>query len=434
MRERELKALAASEEKLLNALSRLVRFCGEGEKSVSSLFAFQPECFVVDRKEFSLRSDLMLTGKTLVGKSLFEEGADLFLAAPRVKKSLSDAKEKAAHLGMELSEIEASQKFFSMSWKSSFMSGAEAAQKYFALRELVSEAAAEKELICLFQEQPFRNIKGPATQLYWTFQTDEGKNLLDPSESQYLSSILTDALFRGLHRHGALIEACIGSFDQTSFAARENLYFVFQDIGPVNSLSLLITALQAALSQSLEALLDELERGGERSQPGTLPREFFLRAPHKRGPEMYKAFLEPASLQMFEDIFTERELEDLVAEEMKRSAKSAEKESKVFIDLFRTQILPACLSATEKLASSLQTLMQASIEPSPRLSDELLSLSKLVGESIAAIDELERVLKQTQDLKGETKAKVLFELIEPKREFAREPRKSTLVLHSKLVT
>ncbi|MCC6127991.1 MAG: hypothetical protein IT584_02190 [Chlamydiae bacterium] len=390
----------------------------------------------MDRRVFSLRPDLMLTGRTLVGRSLCEEREESFLTAPRVKASLKDAKQKAAHLGIELDGIDASQEIFSCQWKSSLMSGVNAARQCNILRELVSEAAAEKGLICLFHEKPFRDVKGSSIQLRWTLQTDGGQSLLDPLEDRLLFSILTAALFRGLHRHESLIWGCISSLGNDAcfsekmgkeiepgeelFVSLENGCFVFHGVGSGSSLILLITALQATLAQSLEVLLDELEGSSEKKIESVLQREFFLQTKQKKCPEVYKAFLEPAASQMFEDIFTEKQLEDLFASLVKRSAMAAERESRVFIDLFRTQILPACLAAQEKLTTSLQTILESPLTPSPRLTDELSNLSKLISESLAAADELERVLEQMQDLGWEAKAKVLSELIEPKREWARE--------------
>jgi len=465
----KLRSLEGASERLLSALSRLRRFCEGEEGGARSLFGIQQECLVVDRAVFSLRPDLMLTGRTLVGKSHFEEPVGgHFLAAPRVKDFLGEVKRTADLLGLRLEKVDSSGDVFACRWESCLGKALEASRCFDQLREIAVDAAAERGLICLFHEKPFKSVKGSLISLRWELQTDAGRNLLDPTEDLFSFSILTAAFLRAMHRHAPLIWACIGSLGNdlhfpdemmdvhlgkeararlvaggvlSELAAKESAYlasverdhFVFSGAPFLRAPSLLMATLELALAQSLDVLLDALESKIEDTKTAQekwrqmaailtegFQKEFFLKTKRKKSPEVYKAFLEPAASQIFEEIFTGKELEDLFNVHVESYSIALEKEADVLIDLFRTQILPASLSAQEVLASSLKVVLEVCLSPSPRLTDELSELSRLISEALGRADELERVLKQARDLSGFAKAKVLSELIGPKMELVRE--------------
>lgn len=384
MEKEELQALINAEEKLSVAALRLIRFAEGKKNSGFFLFRAKQKCFLIDQKLFALRPDLLLTGRTLVGKALFEkEGALKYLGGAPLRGAVFKEAEKIANGRANLEEG---------SLESSFQAASELVEKASLLKDALSKAAQQHGFVCLFHEKPFDGIEGLGIDLHLSWKIDDSKESL-------ISEILRASFVRSLHRHGPLIWASIATAgNDLRFVAKEKIpsfsevtssEFVFSGVGSAEDLGLALTVLQAAIAESLHVILDDLER---KKSTAILKKTFVeIAGWQKKCPEAYRAWLQPATELLFEGIFSRQKLQEIHDALMFRYNATVEKEARVLIDLFHTKILTAC-----KRFST--------------ITDELMS----------SINEMERICNQTKDLGWDAKAKVLSELVHPKMEAARE--------------
>ncbi|MBX9745225.1 MAG: hypothetical protein K2X08_08460, partial [Chlamydiales bacterium] len=237
----------------------------------------------------------------------------------------------------------------------------------------------------------------------------------------------------------------------TSFFAFTGNKFEFRAVGSSASCAWPMTVLNAIVAESLHLLIDKIEKETEKlmsvdekwEKAAPVLQEIFQAAQpilfsgngyssewredaKKRGlplslhsHDAYQALLANNTFKVFEGILTDKELHSRYDIFVEQYAKTVLIEAKIMIELFRTQILPACLTAQEKWARSIYALFELKIEVSPRLKDGLETLSSLITEAVAAIDEVYRVVGQAEELGWDAKAKVLAELVIPKMGQAR---------------
>ncbi|MDP1608204.1 MAG: glutamine synthetase III [Chlamydiales bacterium] len=243
----------------------------------------------------------------------------------------------------------------------------------------------------------------------------------------------------------------ISDRNRTSFFAFTGNKFEFRAVGSSASCAWPMTVLNAIVAESLHLLIDKIEKEveglvsvdekWEKAAP-VLQATFQAAQPilfsgngyssqwreeaKQRGlpfsfhsHDAYQALLTNHTLKVFEGILTDKELHSRYDIFVEQYAKIVLIEAKTMIELFRTQILPACLTAQEKWARSIHALVELKIEVSSRLKDGLETLSALIGEAVAAVDEVHRVMHQAEDLGWDAKAKVLAELVTPKMGQAR---------------
>lgn len=239
--------------------------------------------------------------------------------------------------------------------------------------------------------------------------------------------------------------------NRTSFFAFTGNKFEFRAVGSSASCSFPITVLNSIVAESLHLILDEMEpicakaKGAEQKLKKALPvlrkhlqasqpvifggngySSEWEKEAEKRGlPNIrksyhaYESLLNKNTVRVFDGILSEPELHSRYEILVEQYSKTVLIEAKLMIELFRTQILPASLSWQEKLARSLSALLDLKIEPEKRLRDNLVTFAGQISDALAAIDEVERILKQTDDLGWDAKARVLCELASPKMEEAR---------------
>lgn len=364
-----------AEEKISRAVLRLLRFCGSGACRVASLFELEQECLFVGRDFFSKRLDLMETGRSLVEGG--ERGQTRFFQVKSLVEKGSLLFERGAFLRDQLKNV------------------------------------GEKEgLIPLFHEKPFSKEKGLGCKFRWILQADKGRDLFDPKGDVLVFGALLAALFRGVHRHAPLIWASIASAgndlrfngpihwihwgeelrawalqkkvifpeekkEQESISRWVGPEFVFSGVGASKDPFLTMIILQTVVANSLEILLDEWER--ELDPKASFENKWSqikislqeaLHLEEKKIPksyEAYAAFLEPAAMELLEEM----PLKEIYDHAVQNYVLAVRKEVCIFVELFRTQ--------------------------TPLL-----------------IEEIEKIEKQIEDLGWEARAKVLMELILPK--------------------
>lgn len=512
--------LLRSEQALQDAVLRLLRFTGVEASFAFSTLGAEQEYFAVDRRLALLRPDLWMTGRTVFGTRppKGQELEDHYFSSlqPRILSYMIDCEEKAFLLGVPLktrhNEVAPSQ------YESAplFEKGPIAVDHNLLLMEVMRQTAAEHDLLCLFHEKPFQGINGSGKHCNWSLGTDKGLNLLDPKGDPLTFFILLAATLQAVHRHAPLLRACIASAgndlrlggaeapptipsidlgqglekmvrefthkksidphtihlglrhlpehgadisdrNRTSFFAFTGNKFEFRAVGASASPAWPLTVLNAIVAESLQLLLDRLERECEGADKWEKAAPILQKAFESAEPVLFSgdgyslswreeaksrslpdvhgshqalaALLEKTTLLVFEGILTERELHSRYDIFVEHYAKTVEVEACAMIDLFRTQILPASLKAQKDWAESLKGLLAVEIAAPLRLKDGLETLSSLLGDAAGLIDEVERNLQQAKDLGWDARAKVFSELTRPKMHAARQviDRLETLV-------
>jgi glutamine synthetase len=198
---------------------RIIRLFGNttSSKVIPSVGAEQ-EYFLVDRKKFSKRQDLVFTGRTLFG------------AMPPKGQELDDhyfgaIKERVAgfmkELNVELWKL-------GVSAKTQHNEGAPAqhelapiyatnniaADHNQLIMETLKKVAERRGLACLLHEKPFAGVNGSGKHNNWSLVTDDGINLFDPGKTPHQNIqflLVLVAVLRAVDLHADLLRESAAS-------------------------------------------------------------------------------------------------------------------------------------------------------------------------------------------------------------------------------
>ena len=207
--------LLRSEQKLQDAVLRLLRLGGvEAEYAYSTLGAEQ-EYFLIPQSAINQRMDLLLCGRTLYGArpAKGQELEDHYFGAIDGKflHFMREFEQEALALGIPVktrhNEVAPAQCEVAPLFEKSSL----AADHNLLLMQLMRNAAKRSSLTCLFHEKPFKYCNGSGKHCNWSVATDTGLNLLDPKEGSFVFLTFLTAVLRAVHEHAALLRAGIAS-------------------------------------------------------------------------------------------------------------------------------------------------------------------------------------------------------------------------------
>lgn len=203
--------------KSVDALSvqatRIVNAFGNKEvTSVSPYIGLEQEYFLVDRKDFLAREDLLLTGRTLFG-AMPSKGQELemhyFGTIPsRVHHFMNDVNEQLWELGIyaksQHNEVAPAQ--FELA--SIYGPANIAIDQNQIIMDVLQRTALKHDMVCLLHEKPFQGVNGSGKHNNWSLITNTGINLLNPSKDphenvQFL--VFVSAIIQAVDRHPELI-------------------------------------------------------------------------------------------------------------------------------------------------------------------------------------------------------------------------------------
>lgn len=205
--------LLRSMETISTQALRIVRLFGNTTaKSVTTSVGAEQEYFLIDKKLYEQRKDLIFTGRTLFG-ALPPKGQELddhYYGA--IKERVSCFMHE---LNIELWKL-------GISAKTQHNEAAPAQHELASIYEntniatdhnqLIMEAlkrlAGHHGLTCLLHEKPFAGVNGSGKHNNWSLSTDDGKNLLDPGKKpheniQFL--LILVAIIKAVDLHGDLL-------------------------------------------------------------------------------------------------------------------------------------------------------------------------------------------------------------------------------------
>jgi len=209
--------LLRSEEALSRAAKGLLALFGRTDaKKVFSTCGPEQEFFLIDRRYFNLRQDLVMTGRTLIGapSPKGQQLEDQYFGAikERVLDYMCEVGVEAYRLGIPLAtrhnEVAPHQYEFAPVYEESNL----ATDHNQLLMDLMKKVALRHDLACLLHEKPFAGINGSGKHLNWSLSDDRGNNLLNPGESpedNLLFLAFLAAVLRAIHLHADLLRASV---------------------------------------------------------------------------------------------------------------------------------------------------------------------------------------------------------------------------------
>jgi glutamine synthetase len=149
----------------------------------------EQEYFLIDKKYYEKRPDLLLTGRTVFG-SMPAKGQELddhYFGAitSRVKSFMHDLNIELWKLGIsaKTQHNEVAPNQFELA--NIFNSANIATDNNQIEMEMMKKIAEKHNLVCLLHEKPFRGVNGSGKHNNWSIGTDDGINLLEPGKNPH---------------------------------------------------------------------------------------------------------------------------------------------------------------------------------------------------------------------------------------------------------
>ncbi|MBQ8556475.1 MAG: glutamine synthetase III [Clostridia bacterium] len=210
--------LLRSMEALNKQAVRVLKLFGRDATHVTSTVGPEQEYFLVDRKLYDQRKDLIFTGRTLFGNKppKGQEMEDHYSGAikPRVKAFMTELDEELWKLGV-LAKTEHNEVAPAQHEMAPIYSVTTIATDHNQLTmEMMKKVALRHGLVCLLHEKPFAGVNGSGKHNNWSMSTNTGYNLLNPgddpaSSAQFL--LFLTAMIKAVDVHADLLRISTAS-------------------------------------------------------------------------------------------------------------------------------------------------------------------------------------------------------------------------------
>ena len=167
---------------------RILNLIGNNEvRHVSTTVGPEQEYFLVDKKLYEQRKDLIFCGRTLIGAPApkGQEMEDHYFGTlkPRVTAYMHDLDEALWKLGIPAktkhNEVAPAQHELAPVFDTTNV----AVDHNYLTMEIMKKVADKHGMVCLLNEKPFEGINGSGKHNNWSMITDTGINLLDPGKT-----------------------------------------------------------------------------------------------------------------------------------------------------------------------------------------------------------------------------------------------------------
>ncbi len=205
---RSMKAVSKQALRVLKALGNV------NSTKVTSTVGPEQEYFLVDKKFFEERIDLMLTGRTIFGAPApkGQELEDQYFGAikDRVSDYMNDLNMELWKMGItsktQHNEVAPAQYEMAPLYTTTNI----ATDHNQLVMETMQKVALRHGLVCLLHEKPYAGINGSGKHNNWSLSTDDGINLLEPGNTpgenvQFL--LFLSALLKAVDTHADILRA-----------------------------------------------------------------------------------------------------------------------------------------------------------------------------------------------------------------------------------
>ena len=171
------------------ALRVLRLFGNNAVKRVTTTVGPEQEYFLIDKRYFDQRKDLILTGRTLFGAKP-PKGQDLEdhyfgQLKDRIAAFMSDLDSELWKMGVSAktkhNEVAPAQHELAPIFNTTNIAN----DHNQLTMETMKKVALRHGLVCLLHEKPFAGVNGSGKHNNWSLATDDGQNLLDPGSTPH---------------------------------------------------------------------------------------------------------------------------------------------------------------------------------------------------------------------------------------------------------
>ena len=206
---RSIKALSQS-------ASRAVKLLTGADTQVKATVGSEQEYFLVDRKYYEKRPDLIMAGRTLIGArpAKGQQMEDHYFGSikNRVAEFMQDLEMRLYRLGVpcKTRHNEVAPHQFEMA--PVFEDANLAADHNQLVMETLRKTANDHGLAALLHEKPFADVNGSGKHLNWSMQTGDDINLLEPGEEPHRNMAFLyflTAVVNAIHKRGSVLRSTI---------------------------------------------------------------------------------------------------------------------------------------------------------------------------------------------------------------------------------
>ncbi len=203
-----LRSIAA----LSRQATRLMNLIGYPKvTSVSPQVGAEQEYFLVDRRLYHFRPDLVMCGRTLFGtrSAKGQQMGDHYYASipQRILAYMSDVENRLFALGVPVhtrhNEVAPCQYELAPIFEPCNV----ATDHNMLIMTILTRTAEEHDLACLLHEKPFAGVNGSGKHNNWSITDSTGRNLLDPGPKPWENLpflLVLAAIMRAIHLHSPI--------------------------------------------------------------------------------------------------------------------------------------------------------------------------------------------------------------------------------------
>ena len=180
--------LLRSMDRISTEALRILRLFGDEETTrVLTTVGAEQEYFLIDKKLYEKRKDLIYTGRTLFGARApkGQELEDHYFGTikPRVSEYMKDLDQELWKLGVfaktKHNEVAPGQHELAPIFTTTNL----ATDHNQLTMEIMRKVARRHGMVCLLHEKPFAGVNGSGKHNNWSLSTNTGKNLLEPGKT-----------------------------------------------------------------------------------------------------------------------------------------------------------------------------------------------------------------------------------------------------------
>ena len=211
--------LLRSMERLSSVAVKVLHLLGKTDVTrVTTTVGPEQEYFLIDKKIYDKRPDLIFTGRTLFGAPApkGQELEDHYFGSikTRVAAFMNDLDEELWKLGIfaktKHNEVAPSQHELAPIFETSNI----ATDHNELTMEVMKKTAEKHGLVCLLHEKPFAGVNGSGKHNNWSISTNTGENLLDPGknpEDNLQFQLFLAAIVKAVHEYQDLLRLTVAS-------------------------------------------------------------------------------------------------------------------------------------------------------------------------------------------------------------------------------
>lgn len=250
--------LLRSMEALSKQAIRVLKLFGNTTaKRVITTVGPEQEYFLIDKKMYDMRKDLILTGRTLFGAKppKGQEMEDHYFASikERISAYMKELDEELWKLGVSAktkhNEVAPAQHELAPVYNTTNI----ATDHNQLTMETMKKVALRHGLVCLLHEKPFAGVNGSGKHNNWSMSTDDGHNLLDPGHTPHENAqflVFLCAVIKAIDEYADLL--------RVSAATPGNDHRLGANEAPPAIISIF-------LGEQLTDILEQIENGGATS-------------------------------------------------------------------------------------------------------------------------------------------------------------------------